>query len=64
MNGVKTDDFAGQVKPEHLFLAILIDDITLEATRPHRGDGLEFVTRAEYVLTGLNRAGFIDDVFK
>ena len=57
MNGVKTDDLAREVESQYLLFAVLINHVTLEATRTNRRNGLKFITGAENVLPGLDRAG-------
>jgi len=47
-----------------LLFAIFIDYITLEATRTNGCNGLKLVTGTENVLSGLNGAGFIDDILE
>ena len=64
MDGIKTDDFTGQVEPQHLLLAVLVDYVTLETTRTNRCNGLEFVTGTENMLAGLDWPGFVYDIFK
>jgi hypothetical protein len=64
MNGVKADNLAGKVKSQHLFLAFMVDNITLEATGAHRGHRAELIAGPEQVLAGLNGTGTMHDLLE
>jgi hypothetical protein len=64
MNGVKSDNLAGKVESQHLFLAFMINDITLEAAGAHRGYRAEFISCPEQVFAGLDGAGTMDDLLE
>jgi hypothetical protein len=64
MNGIKSDNLAGEVESQHLFLTFMVNDITLEAARAHRGYRAEFISGPEQVLAGLNGAGTMYDLLK
>jgi hypothetical protein len=64
VDGVKTDDFAGKIEPQHLLLTILVDDVALETPRPDRRDRLELVARPENMFAGLNGPGLVDDMLE
>ncbi len=64
MNGVEADDFARQMKAEHLFLTLMVDHVALETAGAHGGDGTEFVAGPEQVLAGLDGAGAVNDLLE
>jgi hypothetical protein len=64
MDGVETDNFAGEVETKNLFLPFVINDVTLEAASAYRCNGAEFIAGAEQVFAWLNGAGAVNDLFK
>jgi hypothetical protein len=64
VDGVETDNFAGEVKTKNLFLPFVINDVTLETASAYRCYGAEFVAGAKQVFAWLDWAGAVNNLFK
>jgi hypothetical protein len=64
MDGVEAYNFAGQMKTEHLFLALVVNHVAFEAASPNGCHRAEFVSRPEKMLSGLDRARTVNDLLE
>jgi len=64
VNGIQADDFTRQMEAKDLFLAFVVDDITLETAGANGGNGTEFVSGPEQVFSWLYRTGAMDDLLE
>src|SRR3546814_5575458 len=64
MDGVETDHFAGQEKPEHLLVAIGVDHVGLDRAAAHRGNGVEGIAFTKEVFAGRKRTDMFDQAMQ